>query len=172
MRAKAIYGALGGVIGAACMTVLRTVAQRRGLIDKSVPQAVEEWLASRSRRSWSPSPAVHHVVDQLLHLGYGGALGAAYGVIAGDRRRHGRRHSTVGRGGALGVATWLFGSWLVLPLLDVKRAPWRASLPESAIDLAAHLVFGQATALLADELARQTDHLPSPDALRLWSRVG
>jgi hypothetical protein len=171
MKAHAIYGALGGVVGAACMTVFRTLAHRRGAIDKSVPQAAEEWLTRRIGRAWPAEPAVHHAFDQLLHFGYGAALGAAYGALVGRLRRPGR-HSPLGVGGAFGAATWLFGSWLVLPLLDVKRAPWRASLPETAVDLAAHLIYGASTALLVDELAQQTDHLPSPDALRLRARVG
>jgi hypothetical protein len=171
MKAHAIYGALGGVIGAACMTVFRTLAHRRGVIDKSVPQAAEEWLTRRTGRAWPAEPAVHHAFDQLLHFGYGAALGAAYGAVVARPRRPGRK-STLVIGSGFGAAAWLFGSWLLLPLLDVKRAPWRASLPETAVDLAAHLIYGASTALLVDELAQQTDHLPSPDGLRLKARVG
>ena len=35
-------------MGAACMTALRMAAHRAGLIEKQVPQVVEEWMVQRS----------------------------------------------------------------------------------------------------------------------------
>ena len=49
---RIIYGTLSGAIGAACMTVIRMAARRRGLIDKTVSQRnhlpssdLHRWLA-------------------------------------------------------------------------------------------------------------------------------
>src|SRR6478609_3245441 len=83
---RTVHGALGGLIGAACMTVVRMLAHRAKLIDQMVPQAVETWAKHRlpislpavpSQRAW------HHVADQMLHLGYGSGLGAVYGLTWG-----------------------------------------------------------------------------------------
>jgi len=68
---RAIYGAVGGAVGAACMTVLRMAARRHGLIEKSVPQAAEEWLAARTTLGRSDHPTLHHLADQTMHVGYG-----------------------------------------------------------------------------------------------------
>ena len=42
-----LAGAVGGLYGAAAMSVLRLGLHRAGLMDKMVPQAVEEWISDR-----------------------------------------------------------------------------------------------------------------------------
>jgi len=157
-----VYGALGGIIGAACMTVVRLLARRRGVIDKTVSQTAEEWLTAHTHVPFPEEPALHHALDQALHLGYGATLGAAYGM-AGRARLPGL---------IFGLATWFFGSWALMPALGAKRPPWRKSLGENAVDLAAHALYGSVTALVATEMARQSDHRPSSDADRYAARSG
>jgi putative membrane protein len=164
---RAIYGGLAGALGAACMTVIRMTARRRGVIEKTVPQAAEEWLAVRSGLSATRHPAPHHLLDQLMHAGYGAALGAAYGLTVGGRTPH-----AAARGVGFGLATWLLGSWIVMPLLGAKGTPARRPASENAIDLLAHLAFGLATSVVAEELGQQGNHRPSTDAVRRFSRVG
>jgi len=53
-----------------------------------------------------------------------------------------------------------------------KQAAWRKRVSENAVDLLAHLTFGAATALLADELAAQPNRGPSSDLTRRLTRVG
>jgi hypothetical protein len=78
--AGALHGALGGIYGAAAMSILRLAAHRAGLIDKMLPQVVEEWTLDRTGMKPSPaSKTAHHVLDQFLHLGYGAAMGAVCG---------------------------------------------------------------------------------------------
>lgn len=164
---RLIRGALAGALAAACMTVIRMAARRRGIIEKTVPQAAEEWLSQRSGVGRDAHPILHHLTDQAMHIGYGAALGAAYAVAAPSRSRR------VGaRGLAYGTGAWFFGSWLLLPLLRAKQAAWRKRLPENAVDLLAHLVFGAATALVSEELAAQSDRGPSSDPHRRRARVG
>jgi hypothetical protein len=162
---RVIYGALGGAIGAACMTAVRLAARRRGIIDKTVSQVAEEWLAARAHAPMPREPALHHLLDQALHAGYGAAMGAGYGAIAG--RPDGR-----GRGLLFGVATWLLGSWALMPALGAKRPPWRKSWRENAVDLAAHGLYGVVTALVAGEMQRQPDHQQSSKAQRFAARTG
>lgn len=163
---RLVYGALGGMIGAACMTAVRLAARRRGLIEKTVSQTAEEWLTAHGGPSMPRDPALHHALDQALHFGYGATLGLGFALGAG---RHPDRR---GRGLAFGVASWLFGSWALMPAVGAKRPPWRQSLGENAVDLAAHALYGTVTALVAGEMQRQTDHVPTPDAVRHRSRTG
>ncbi len=164
---RLIYGALSGSLGAACMTVIRMAARRRGVIEKTIPQAAEEWLAQRLGVGYRAHPLVHHLADQGMHLAYGAALGTGYALIAG-----GRSPSVLGRGLAYGVVTWFAGSWVFLPLLRAKQAAWHKHASENAVDLLAHLVFGAATALVSEELAAQPDRGPSSDWRRYRTRVG
>jgi hypothetical protein len=167
MTRQLAYGALGGAIGAACMTAIRMAARRRGVIDKTVSQSAEEWLARRTGAHLLDEPVVHHLADQVLHAGYGAALGAAYGLVTRGP------HSTVlGPGALFGVATWIFGSCLLMPLLGAKPAPWRKSAGANAVDLAAHLAFGVTTALATDQFSRQPSHGRTPDPIRRRLRVG
>src|SRR5215470_1579606 len=73
-----LHGAIGGAHGAGAMSVLRLAMYRAGVIDKMVPQVTQEWMRDRTgvKRSGGNKTS-HHVVDQLLQLGYGTALGAA-----------------------------------------------------------------------------------------------
>ena len=87
-----------------------------------------------------------------MHTGYGAALGVGYTLVM-----RGRPRSLAARGLGYGVATWLFGSWLLLPGNGAKQAPWKKRPAENAVDLVAHLVFGAATALVAEELSAQPD---------------
>jgi hypothetical protein len=163
---RVIYGALSGAIGAACMTVIRFGARRHGFIDKTVSQTAEEWLAVRMESRTPHDPALHHLLDQLLHTGYGAFLGIIYGWVR-------RRHEPVSSLGALfGVATWLGGSWLLMPMLGAKRPPWRKGIGPNAVDLLAHLAYGVAVDLVAGEMKGQHNHRPSSDARRWLARVG
>jgi hypothetical protein len=167
LSVRMIYGALAGSLAAACMTVIRMTARRRGIIEKTVPQAAEEWLAHRAGLGWTAHPALHHLTDQAMHIAYGATLGAGYAMATRTRARN-----LAARGIGFGLATWFGGSWILLPLLRTKQAAWRKRPSENAVDLIAHLVFGAATALLSEELAAQSNHGPSSDASRYVKRVG
>ena len=142
-------------------------APGQAVIEKTVPQAVEETLAHRAGLGRNAHPVVHHLVDQAMHTGYGATLGVGYALMTGGRSR-----GFAARGLGYGVATWAFGSWLLLPLLRAKQAAWNKRPSENAVDLVAHLVFGAATALIAEELSSRPDRGPSSDWRRRATRVG
>jgi uncharacterized protein DUF6789 len=163
----AVCGAIGGVIGASCMTVMRALAQRAGYIDKQVPQAVEEWLANRAGIKTPGSPVAHHAVDQVLHLGYGLFLGLIFGLTLGRKR-----DPRVVDGMLFGVAEWAVGFFAIIPALGVARPAWRSHPIENAVNIATHLVYGAVTAFLTEELTNQRDRGPSEDEERFAKRVG
>jgi len=53
-----------------------------------------------------------------------------------------------------------------------QAAPSRHRVPEAVIDRLAHLVFGVATAIVAEELTVHADRGPAPDGTRHWTRAG
>ncbi len=164
---KIVCGALGGAVGAGCMTLLRMVARRRGLIDKTVSQSMEEWVAKRATNGRDGHPALHHLADQLMHFGYGATLGALYGFAIPNRRSR-----APGRGSLFGMGTWLFGSWVLLPLLGAKAPPWRKLGKENATDLLAHVLYGIATGIVGEELALQRGRRATSDAARRLTAIG
>jgi hypothetical protein len=166
-RSFLVHGALAGALGAATMTVLRMVAHRAGWIQAMVPQAVEVWAKDGTGLPWPKRAESHHVADQLLHLGYGGLAGAAYGLAQSPRP--GAKPS---RALELGMALWVFGSFVLFPALKIARPPWRAAPREEAINLAAHLTYGAVTAYLLDEFERQKRTEPFTRAMMRHAKVG
>ena len=164
----ALAGAVGGLYGAAAMSVLRLGLHRAGVIDKMVPQVVEEWISDRLHIDPPGGNVGHHVADQLLHLGYGASLGA----IAGPVLNSGEGRGGLWRGAAVGLATWAFGMLVLVPALRVARPAWKAGPLENATNIAAHLVFGWAIQLVVEEPARQRHRTRTSDAERMRDRVG
>lgn len=155
----AALGAIGGVIGASCMSALRMAAHRAGLLDKQVPQAVEEWVSHGT--GIHPGFAGHQALTQLIHLGYGMGWGALYGVLAGSRRG-----ATVAKGSTFGTAQWAVGFLGLLPALGIARPAWKQSTTENSLNIAAHLLYGVVTALMTEELARQPEQSRLPGFVR------
>ena len=167
MVRRIIHGAVGGTIGAACMTAVRMLARRARIIDQMVPQAVETWtehhLVGPAHRT--PS-ALHHAADQMMHLGYGLTFGAVYGASLG------RRRATSGKVLGYGVGVWVFGSFVLLPALKVLRPEWQAKPVEVAVNLGSHLVYAATLALLSDELELQSRAQPRPYPLSALATTG
>lgn len=164
-----VHGVLAGALGAATMTVLRLVAHRAGWIQAMVPQAVEVWVKDKSRLPWPRRPEAHHVADELLHLGYGGAAGGAYALL---RARGEGAKPSLALASELGTALWVFGSFVLFPALEIARPPWRAKPREELVNLAAHLLYGAVTVYLLDEFERQKRTQPMTQGWMRHARVG
>jgi hypothetical protein len=107
--------------------VIRIVAQRAGHIDKQVRQVAEEWLLDRTSIEPPCGPPAHHVLDQMLHLGFGGMGGAGYGLLWGRSRDH-----QLVRGALFGAGEFVLAYFGIFPLLHVTRPPWDATAREAA----------------------------------------
>jgi hypothetical protein len=153
---QASVGLVGGIYGAGAMTVLRLLAQRVGLIDKMVPQVVQESMLGEAHHEHRPD-TVRHAVNQLLHVGYGAAWGIVAAPMLADRRRG------LGWGMALGLTTWAVGTAGLLTRHRTQtRGGWRLTVGAQAVNIAAHLVFGIAVQLVTQEpvSGRQSDAGP------------
>jgi hypothetical protein len=161
----ALYGFLGGASGAGCMTAIRLAARRVGIIDLTPPQAVQEWVAQRTRLRGGP--ATHHLLDHLIHLGVGVGGGALFGALSSARP-----HVRLTGGAAFGLGVWLGAFGLVVPALGIARPVWRSRAGENGVNVLAHVVWGTVTALVIDQLSRQHEHGPSSDTARKTQRIG
>jgi hypothetical protein len=166
---RTIHGALGGAIGAACMTAIRMLARRAGLIQQMVPQAVEAWAHHDTRLALPPLPsqrALHHAADQAMHVAYGATFGAAYGITLG------RRRATPAVVAGFGAGVWLLGSFVLLPALKIMRPEWRAKPREIAVNVAAHLLYAAALGLVTDEFESQSVLQPLQYPLSVAAKTG
>ena len=163
---RLLYGVIGGINGAACMSVLRLLARRAGIIDEPVPHVVEAWAADRLGWSSVSGRLGHHATQEILHLGVGAAGGVLYSVLGEAGRK-----AAVPSGAALGVAVWGLAFSVAAPLLGITRPAWRRPAAENGVNLAAHLAYGLVTALMARELSSEPPR-PRPVPVRYAVRVG
>lgn len=170
---RTLHGALGGVIGAACMTAVRMLAHRAKWIGQMVPQAVEAkakhalpLMPSVALSALPSQRALHHLADQLMHLGYGSGLGAVYGLTLG------KGPATAKKVVGYGLGVWGFGSFVLLPALKIMRPEWRAKPAEIAVNLGAHLLYAGALALLTEELETQSFVQPLQYPASLVAKTG
>lgn len=165
---SAIYGAIGGVTGAACMTVLRLAAQRSSGIDMMVPQAVTERLAEAAGIDAPGGHGGQQATIQALHLGYGFLWGGLYGLIFGK----GQPAGWLGTGALYGLGLWVLGFFGLVPLMDAARPAWRTRPAENTVNIGAHLLYGAVTAFVLEQVARQPAHYPGSRLLRKIIKVG
>ena len=147
----AVYGAIAGVNGAACMSVLRVVARRLHLIETMPPQVLRESVSGRSGRDALLTP---QAFDHALHLTVGLVGGGLYAVLVG------RRVSAIS-GLAWGAAFWAASLAMLAPSLGIRRARHQARPPQGAVNLGVHLLRGCILALMVRDMGQQ-------DAQRQW----
>jgi hypothetical protein len=149
------------------MTVMRMTAHRMGWIRQMVPQSVEVWALDEKLGLPRRPAALDHLADQVLHLGYGATAGALYAAAVGRGPR-----SLAGRGLGLGLPLWAFGNLVLLPGLGIAKPAWRSRPSETAVNVAAHLLYGLATALVTDELESQKRRQPRSYPRTRHARLG
>ena len=162
----ALCGVIGGAYAAACMSALRLAVRRGGLVDEPVPDVVEAWATQESNLPVQGGRLGHQLLSQVLHLGVGAAGGAVHGTLASTARA-----PVVRSGLLLGLGIWVVAFSVVTPLLGIARPSWRSHPVENALNIVAHLLYGVVTAVVADELARDSQG-PRPAAVRHALKMG
>lgn len=126
----AVRGLLAAAVGTAAMTSVQVAyLSATGGEPSSAPGDVGRKLIDvpRKRRA---------AFNQAMHMVYGTAWGAPFGLLRRSRTRDGL---------LFGTAVWCV-SLVELPLLGVAPPPWRQAPGALVSDLAFHLVYGTATA--------------------------
>jgi hypothetical protein len=141
-----LYGLIGGLNGAASMSVLRVAARRLGLIDAMPPQVLRESLSGHlDRRTALVTP---QLADHAIHLAVGLVGGALYAGLFG-------RRAGAASGLAWGTLFWAASLLMFAPVLGVQRAQKQARPPQGAVNLLAHLVWGGVLAVMVRDMDEQ-----------------
>jgi hypothetical protein len=114
------HSSLRGVIAAMSMSGMRTLANRLGLLGSSPPEMVAEEELPRVMRTLNQPSRDTLVI--VMHWGYGGMGGAAFGALPGTLRL--RRWS----GPAFGLLLWGIFESLIGPTLGLRRLSMRERL--------------------------------------------
>jgi uncharacterized membrane protein YagU involved in acid resistance len=153
--AAVLGGALAGLAGTAVMDAFLYARYRRG--GGHDPFATWEFPPTESWQEASdPGQVAKRVIEGFTqralpdrwarpvtiaaHWAFGSASAAAYGVLAGSRRRSGPLD-----GIPFGAAVWALG-YAVLPQAGLYKPIWEYDAETLAKDLSAHLVYGLTTA--------------------------
>jgi hypothetical protein len=153
-----LRGTTAGLIAAGVMSAARVLAHRAGLIDRMVPQVLQERAAGAAGIDLPGGEAGHQLAAEVIHhavsFAAGGLLGAA------------TARPSVATGVAYGLAIWAVDGLGVLPALRVQRVGGRT------VDAVAHAIFGATLAVAMRELAAQPRLEPKPAVLPMRRRVG
>lgn len=147
-----------GLVAAGVMSTVRLLAHRAGLIDRMVPQILQERAAGAAGLDVPGGSAGHQLAAEAIHHGVSLAAGGALGAVT----------ATPGfaAGVAYGLAIWAVDALGLLPALRVRRVGGRT------VDLIAHGLFGATVAFAMRELASQPRLEPEPSVIPLRRRVG
>jgi hypothetical protein len=159
MRREAIlHGMTAGLIAAGVMSTARLLAHRAGLIERTVPQVLQERAAGEAGVDLPGGTAAHQLVAEVVHHVVGLTAGAALGAVTA--------RPGAGTGVAYGLGIGLINALGLLPALRVDRVGGRA------VDAVAHGVFGAVVAFAMRELAAQPTLQPLPTDVPARRRVG
>jgi hypothetical protein len=118
--------------------------QRNEMPTHTVARRVTEQLARRG-------PLEHpQAAAQAVHLGFGSAWGALYGLAAGSLPRLG----TLKGGLGFGMAVWLVSDDVLLPAFRLSAWPHQYPVKTHAYAIAAHAVYGAIVASTFAALGR------------------
>jgi uncharacterized membrane protein YagU involved in acid resistance len=86
---------------------------------------------------------------QVVHYGFGTAVGAVYGGVAEVSPR-----LSMGRGLPFGTAVWLGADEITVPLLGLSESPAQVPLKSHLYGLLSHAVYGLSTDLIRRTVRR------------------
>jgi hypothetical protein len=159
-RAGILRGMSAGLIAAGVMSLARLLAHRAGLVERTVPQILQERAAGEAGIHLPGGTAGHQLSAEVIHYSVGLAAGGLLGALSP------RPRSTAAV--VYGLAIWLAEAWGLLPALRVRRL----GAVGLAVDAAAHALFGFVLAFTMRELAAQDRLRPAPTKVPLLRRVG
>jgi uncharacterized membrane protein YagU involved in acid resistance len=146
---RLLIGALGGIAGTVAMTVAMRSLHRRLPAAQRYPLPPREIIESMGMSTQAHQRADETELQDVTlaaHFAYGAATGALYGLF--------RPSNGVAAGAGYGVLVWAASYLGWIPGLAVLKSATRHPAGRNKLMLAAHLVWGAATALTMRELER------------------
>jgi len=151
-----LHGAVAGCIATAPMTVVMTVLHRLlprpeqyPLPPSEIVEQIEETIGMEQHID----PEQHVAVTLLGHFGYGAAVGVGYALL--------RRHLPFGRianGIVYGLGVWTVSYLGLLPAAGLLTPATEHPARRNGLMIAAHVVWGAATAWVFALLQAATKH--------------
>ena len=146
---RLLIGALGGIAGTVAMTVaMRSLHRRLPAAERSPlpPREIIESMAMPAQAHRRADETELQDATLAAHFAYGAATGALYGLL--------RPGDGVAAGAGYGLLVWAASYLGWIPALAVLAPATRHPARRNRLMLAAHLVWGAATALTMRELER------------------
>src|SRR5262245_54080858 len=123
----AIAGLMGGVLGAGAMSLAHRLLPKPSLPprdgDDATVKAADTLMRRLAGRSLPESQKP--LASELIHFGFGGAVGALYGGVAALTPR-----ATLAWGTLFGAAVWLGAHVITVPALGLAASPAHRPLEE------------------------------------------
>ncbi len=152
-----VRGGLAGALATVPMTAVIALGGgfRHGRTPP--PERIAETAARRANvRDNLPGPAFS-ASWLIAHVGYGGACGALFSLLGSHLPG-----PPITRGLTFGALVWGISYGALMPALHLYPPPHHQSPRQSALMLAAHVVYGATTGLLATERDTRLVGLASP----------
>jgi len=142
-------GILAGIIAAWAMGQFHALLTK--LPGMQAPKSNEEEDSTVKTAAMISEGVFHHaltteekkVAGPFVHYAFGASVGGTYGAVV-----EAMPLVTRGAGVPLGVVVWLGAHVITVPALGLSKPVTRSSLPDEAVELAAHVVYGTVTELV------------------------
>lgn len=145
-----VAGGIAGLLAAAPMTVAMEIMHRQLPVEQQYPlppREITDKLAEEAGVDDEMDEQDQQQATMAAHFGYGTACGIAYGMVA-----HHLPGPPIVRGIGFGLAVWS-GSYLgLLPALQILKPATEHPAKRNALMIAAHVVWGAATGVIAEAL--------------------
>ena len=142
---------MGGVLGAGAMSLAHQLLPKPSTPARDGDDAtvkVADALMRRLAGRALPESRTR-LASELVHYGFGGAVGTLYGGVAALTPR-----ATLAWGTLFGATVWLGAHVITVPALGLAASPARRPLTEDAPELGTHLLYGAVTELTRRILIR------------------
>ena len=150
---RILRGATAGALATAPMSAVMVGAKQLGLMGGMPPEKITSSVLRRS--GIHPSEGQQDALATILHVGFGTAAGAVFGVMAPKPLI-----ARVPVGMAYGAAIWGVSYMGWVPAFGIMPAADRDRRDRQMVMLAGHLVYGTALALMVGRRAGASSTAP------------
>jgi hypothetical protein len=150
---RLLRGAVAGALATAPMSAVMVGAKQFGLMGGMPPEKITSTVLRRS--GIHPSEGQQDAAATVLHVGFGTAAGAVFGLMAPKRLI-----ARIPAGMAYGAAVWGVSYMGWVPAFGIMPPADRDRRDRQFVMLAGHLVYGTALALMVGRRAGASSTAP------------